>query len=327
MAAVVNSLIIKPVLAFFQRWTKSSTTSNEADPLEITTTISAEQSTPTRGSIFSDVFIGLFRKKQVCVKRLRIFEAPVTRERIHQSIMNDAKTIWKTLKHKNILQLEGIDTTVFKPMLAIVLPWCENGNLIQYLQRETGERDHLDRYIDGVAQGLSYLHGRSLVHGDIRGANVMIDDKGIVKLTDYGLITYAEDAISHMAVPTNRCGGGRWMAPELHHPEKFNLPSSARTIASDVFAFGMLVLEIYTEQPPFFDISHNATVYFKIVDGDRPSKPSEKQCPGNTAPPGTIWALVERCWAQKPSVRPLMNEVSEELKREFVRVKHDKNAG
>jgi serine/threonine protein kinase len=323
MAAALYSFF-EPVLALFC-WRRPTSSDKPGSP-EIATSISAEQSTPVRGSLFSDVFMGLSGEERVCVKRLRIFEDPATRERIHERIINDAK-VWKTLKHNNILEFKGIDTSVFKPMIAIVLPWCENGNIIQYLQREPGGRDRTNCHIDGVAHGLAYIHGRSLVHGDVRGANVLIDDKGIVKLTDYGLITYAEDAISRMAVPTNRYGGGRWMAPELHYPEKFGVTSSDRTTVSDVFAFGMLVLEIYTEQPPFFDIAHNATVYFKIVDGDRPPKPSAKQCPGGAAPSSTLWALVERCWAQDPSARPFMAEVVETLKQEFIPVrKHDKSA-
>lgn len=210
-------------------------------------------------------------------------------------------------------------------MLALVLTWCENGSLIQYLQKIPEERNHLDRFISDSAEGLGYLHSRGMVHGDIRGANVLIDDNGHARLTDYGLITYAEDAISRMAVPTNRYGGGRWMAPELHYPEKFDLTSYDRTPASDVFAFGMLVVEVYTEQPPFFDISHNATVYFKIVDGNRPLRPSEKQCPGNAAPSDTLWTLVESCWKQQPPKRPKMDDVVKQLNEEFVRIKKIKD--
>lgn len=82
MAAAAISLLKVPFVAIY-RWVIPAA-SDQVGPLEIAVTIPADQSTPVGGSLFSDVFKGKYRGEIVCVKRLRIFEDPATRQRIYQ---------------------------------------------------------------------------------------------------------------------------------------------------------------------------------------------------------------------------------------------------
>ncbi|KAF7329029.1 RBR-type E3 ubiquitin transferase [Mycena venus] len=120
-----------------------------------------------------------------------------------------------------------------------------------------------------IAQGLQYLHSRNIVHGDLRGANILINDDGSACLADFGLSRFS-DATSLMS--TNRGGSLYWMAPELIDPGRFGYQFT-RTPATDVYAFGCVCLELYTGRPPFYNLNEPAAL-IRILNGERPERPS-----------------------------------------------------
>jgi len=71
--------------------------------------------------------------------------------------------------------------------------------------------------------------------------NILIDNSWNVCVADFGLAGFV-DATAHTS--TTRNGSTRWMAPELHGPELFTLPSFQRTFASDVYAFACVCVEV-----------------------------------------------------------------------------------
>jgi serine/threonine protein kinase len=97
-----------------------------------------------------------------------------------------------------------------------------------------------------IAQGLDYLHSMNIVHGDLRGANILISDTGNACLSDFGLATTISDADS-TAAPTssaNHGGSLRWFAPELMDWSSFGCERFNRTPASDVYAYACVCLEV-----------------------------------------------------------------------------------
>ena len=95
--------------------------------------------------------------------------------------------------------------------------------------------------IAGIANGLSYLHAQvpPVIHGDLRGANVLIGDSGEPLLCDFGLAVIVEDLVN-MPISSALQGSGnpRWMAPELLIGEDMV------STQSDVWSLGMLMLEV-----------------------------------------------------------------------------------
>ena len=119
----------------------------------------------------------------------------------------------------------------------------------------------------GATTGLEYLHGRNIVHGDLKGvsdhiwcevgsdldrvkANVLIDSRCSVRLADFGLaMIIDESTVGSTTGGYELRGTTRWMAPEMLFPEKFGytgkdclkrLPSTG----TDIYALGMVVLEV-----------------------------------------------------------------------------------
>jgi serine/threonine protein kinase len=89
----------------------------------------------------------------------------------------------------------------------------------------------------------------NIVHGDLRGNNILISDEHHACLSDFGLATtIREDNTDTTAGPlassSNRGGSMRWFAPELIVPEQFGCERFVRTRATDVYAFACVCIEV-----------------------------------------------------------------------------------
>ena len=149
--------------------------------------------------------------------------------------------------------------------------------------------------------------------------NIFIDDQWHVRLADFGLAGFADATLATHT--STHAGSIRWMAPELHNPELFDIDGTRRTKASDVYSFACVVLEVrcclpphgtilsfsklHTLNYPFSDISRDSTVIWKVMNGERPPRPVLEVLDD------FLWAVVEECWRQHPSHRPEMEVVVE----------------
>lgn len=77
--------------------------------------------------------------------------------------------IWKTLEHPNVLELLGASSAMSKPPWFFVSPYYKNGALVSFLKR-LPTRDSVDvlQMIHQIAEGMEYLHGNSILHGDLK---------------------------------------------------------------------------------------------------------------------------------------------------------------
>jgi len=213
------------------------------------------------------------------------------------------------LVHPNVAPLYGICTMDLLGCYhigvcnapALVSPYYHNGNALDYMQR-CPSVDRLKMIVD-IATGLVYLHSQGVIHGDLKAVNILIDDDGSAVITDFGL----SRILSERGFTTEDIGGSvRWMAPELLIPPKCADGSEelAVTFASDVWAFAMTVIEVYTGRVPFCHLRQDAWVITDILmNGGRPTSAS---CP---EVPQYVWNLLERCWAPFPEERPSAAEV------------------
>lgn len=107
----------------------------------------------------------------------------------------------------------------------------------------------------GIAQGLVYLHSSGVIHGDLKGvrvitdsgtpdlrrqpqSNILVDSSGNARITDFGLSTIARDPSSFVSTFENQSQTLRWTAPEILESDQ------AATKESDVFSFGMVMIEV-----------------------------------------------------------------------------------
>ena len=187
-----------------------------------------------------------------------------------------------------------------------------------------------------MAKGLEYLHNLDIPHGDVKGvgflpdpaliitvpfslllsciamlilsrqANVIIDGTGHARLTEYGLAPIYSDPSFAVAAAPGSVGTSRWLAPEIITPaRKRGTTPVIESKAADVFAFGMLAVEVFTGKIPFEGQGNEAAV-LRILKGGRPEIPGYAEDIGLTV---EMRNLIESCWRQNPKKRPTMEQV------------------
>ncbi|KAG8766403.1 hypothetical protein FRC12_006907 [Ceratobasidium sp. 428] len=113
----------------------------------------------------------------------------------------------------------------------MISPWIEPGNFYKFIALFP-EADRTDLCLQ-VTNGLSYLHEKGVVFGDLKAQNVLIDYEGTVKITDFGLSVLRDSSVLFSSTGNPGGGTARWMAPELFEE------SSVRSNEADVYALAM----------------------------------------------------------------------------------------
>ncbi|KAJ7114227.1 kinase-like domain-containing protein [Mycena epipterygia] len=250
---------------------------------------------------FADIFLGRYKGQDITLKRLQVYQ-PEPNKILLQEVLT-----WVHLKHIYVLPFLGLDEKTFEGYPpCIVTPYMRNGTMNNFvkIRNETLPDRRVDKLLFETAQGLAYLHSQNIVHGDLRGRNVLIDDGEHAQLADFGLAIVTDATLG--TTSTTQGSSLRWMAPELHDYQA----GFKRTEASDVYAFACLCIEIFTGEQPFWNIHQDIMVVLEILKQMRPPRPSSSGPPdGTRAMSDRLWATVEACWAHKPSDRPDMYKV------------------
>jgi eukaryotic-like serine/threonine-protein kinase len=149
-----------------------------------------------------------------------------------------------------------------------------------------------------VARGLAFAHSNGIVHRDVKPQNVLVDDHGRAKVTDFG-IARTGTASGHTETGTI-LGTGSYISPEQARGERAGP-------ASDVYALGAVLHELLTGRPPYDGPSLVAVAMSHVRDPVPDVAAERPDCPAELA------ALVERCLAKEAGDRPSAAEVAGEL--------------
>jgi len=205
---------------------------------------------------------------------------------------------WKRCDHVNIVPFLGVVPRQGN-LPSVVIPYYKGEHVMQYVSANpAADKLHL---INGVAAALGYLHSLTppIVHGDIKGSNILIDETGNACLSD---VSIARVSFPLEWTQAHGTGSARWMAPELIDPQE-GADEYPVTLHTDIYSFGMTILEILTGRPPFSHRRHDSSVICDIFYGRRPHRPA------NSDLTDSIWALIQSCWRQEPLQRPNINVV------------------
>ncbi|KAM3870176.1 interleukin-1 receptor-associated kinase 4 [Diretmus argenteus] len=191
---------------------------------------------------FGTVYKGLINDKPVAVKKLNLME-DISLEELQVQFNQEIQTL-KTLKHENLVDMVGFSCDGQHPCL--VYAYMANGSLLDRLSclEESPPLSWRQRCLIavGTARGLEYLHCNHHVHRDVKSGNILLDEKFVPKISDFGL-TRASAKRSSTTMMTERIVGTRaYMAPEALRGEI--------TPKSDIFSFGVVLLEILSGLKP-----------------------------------------------------------------------------
>ncbi|WVZ54919.1 hypothetical protein U9M48_005655 [Paspalum notatum var. saurae] len=199
---------------------------------------------------FGSVFRGVLRhsKKAIAIKRV----APESKQGMKEFVAEIV--ILGHLRHRNLVQLLGYCR--HKQQLLLVYDYMPNTSLDYHLHTQQPNTTNLSwsqrfHIIRGIASGLFYLHEdweQVVIHRDIKTSNVLLDSEMNARLGDFGLArSHDHGADAHT---TRVAGTWGYIAPELARLGK-------ATKATDVFAFGVLMMEVTSARRPIWVDSAN----------------------------------------------------------------------
>ncbi|NXN91959.1 M3K3 kinase, partial [Rhinopomastus cyanomelas] len=173
----------------------------------------------------------------------------------------------KTLRHDRIVQYYGCLRDPEEKKLSIFVEYMPGGSIKDQLKAYGALTENVTRkYTRQILQGVFYLHSNMIVHRDIKGANILRDSAGNVKLGDFGASKRIQTICMSGTGIKSVTGTPYWMSPEVISGEGYGRKA-------DVWSVACTVVEMLTEKPPWAEFEAMAAI-FKIA-----TQPTNPQLP------------------------------------------------
>ncbi|XP_062155565.1 mitogen-activated protein kinase kinase kinase 5 isoform X2 [Alnus glutinosa] len=164
------------------------------------------------------------------------------------------------LKHPNIVQYYGSE--IVEDRFYIYLEYVHPGSINKYVREHCGAitESVVRNFTRHILSGLAYLHSTKTIHRDIKGANLLVDSSGVVKLADFGMAKH----LTGQAADLSLKGSPYWMAPELMQAVMQKDSSPELALAVDIWSLGCTIIEMLTGKPPWSEFE-GAAAMFKVL--------------------------------------------------------------
>jgi eukaryotic-like serine/threonine-protein kinase len=230
----------------------------------------------------------VFKARDTLIGRIvaiKTLQAGLNDEAWRERFMSEARIIGQ-LSHPRIVKLHdvGIDETSGSPYL--VMEYVVGQTLEKHVATKKPELQQVYSWGAALARALAYAHEQGIIHGDIKPANIMINQDGRVMLTDFGIARFA----AHVTQAGGLRGTPAYLAPEQIE----GTPTDGR---SDIFSLGIVLYQLATGQRPFQSDSVEA-VCAQILKA-KITPPTKV----NPMLPRAFDGIVERCMARNPANR------------------------
>ncbi|KAK1586669.1 hypothetical protein Q3G72_004882 [Acer saccharum] len=247
---------------------------------------------------FGHVYLGFNSEKgQMCaIKEVRVVhDDQSSKECLKQ--LNQEINLLSQLQHPNIVRYYGSEMA--EETLSVYLEYVSGGSIHKLLQEYGPFREPvIQTYTRQILLGLAFLHARNTVHRDIKGANILVDPNGEIKLADFGMAKHITSCSSMLSFK----GSPYWMAPEVV------MNTNGYSLTVDIWSLGCTVLEMATSKPPWSQYEGVAAI-FKIGNSkDVPDIPDHLSTDAKS--------FIKLCLQRDPSARPTASQL---LDHPFVR--------
>lgn len=151
----------------------------------------------------------------------------------------------------------------------ITMEYISGLNLYDFLRQATSPKFE-DKYqiFNDIIYGVDYIHAKHIIHRDLKTQNILIDHAGHAKIIDFG---FSLEVPSNTYQQNTICGTPLYMAPELFASMSESQIYDAHSVISnaiDIWALGLILLEIYTEKNPFYYVTKPSELKYAIKNAN-----------------------------------------------------------
>ncbi|KAI9386900.1 hypothetical protein POPTR_010G092000v4 [Populus trichocarpa] len=246
---------------------------------------------------FGRVYMGmnLDSGELLAVKQVLIAASSASKEKTQAHIreLEEEVKLLKNLSHPNIVRYLG--TAREDDSLNILLEFVPGGSISSLLGKFGSFPESVIRmYTKQLLLGLEYLHKNGIMHRDIKGANILVDNKGCIKLADFGASKKVVELATINGAKSMK-GTPYWMAPEV-------ILQTGHSFSADIWSVGCTVIEMATGKPPWSQQYQEVAALFHI--GTTKSHPP---IPEHLSIEAKDFLL--ECLQEVPNLRPAASEL------------------
>ncbi|GFR52645.1 hypothetical protein Agub_g15237 [Astrephomene gubernaculifera] len=210
---------------------------------------------------FGTVYMGLVHAtgQEIAVKQVSLPRDAASNGKVsdHIRLLEGEVAVLRKLRHENIVRYLGTERT--GEHLNIFLEYVAGGPISNKLAQFGPLREETIRvYTKQILRGLEYLHKMKVMHRDIKGANILVDTNGIVKLADFGASKQIEELATIGGGARSIRGTANWMAPEV-------IKQSGHGRTADIWSLGCVVIEMATGRAPWSNFRDPYAVMFHVA--------------------------------------------------------------
>ncbi|XVE66044.1 hypothetical protein DITRI_Ditri08aG0049800 [Diplodiscus trichospermus] len=245
---------------------------------------------------FGRVYMGmnLDSGELLAVKQVLIAaNASKEKTQAHIRELEEEVKLLQNLSHPNIVRYLG--TAREDDSLNILLEFVPGGSISSLLGKFGSFPESVVRmYTKQILLGLEYLHKNRIVHRDIKGANILVDNKGCIKLADFGASKKVVELATVNGAKSMK-GTPYWMAPEV-------ILQTGYSFSADIWSVGCTVIEMATGKPPWSQLYPEIAALFHI--GTTKSHPP---IPDHLSFEAKDFLL--KCLQEEPGLRPSASDL------------------
>ncbi|EAU93156.2 STE/STE11 protein kinase [Coprinopsis cinerea okayama7 len=231
----------------------------------------------------------------MAVKQVELPKTPSDKMKPQQlDVMKALKFEGDTLKdldHPNIVSYLGFEES--QDYLSIFLEYVPGGTVGSLLVKNGRLREEVTKsWLRQILQGLDYLHGKGILHRDLKADNILVDHSGVCKISDFGISKKAGE-INRAKAHTGMKGTSFWMAPEILSPGE-----KGYDVKVDIWSVGCVAVEMWTGKRPWY--GHEWWPVLMKVAEDKSPPPIPEDIPmGHLAQ-----SFHNQCFRPDPADRP-----------------------
>lgn len=195
--------------------------------------------------------------------------------------------VGREVSHPNLIRV--FDVLDLPGLLVVVMEWVEGGSLKERLREGPLPADQVVRAAEQTLDVLAHLHGKGIVHRDVKPSNLLFDRDGQVRLADLGLVRHLERSADLTRTGVT-VGTPDYMSPE-------QLRGEAPSPAADLYALGVTLFELLTGARPFAGSSDFAVAHQHLTEPPPDLRRGRPDCPRWLA------AFVRRLLEKRPADR------------------------